>query len=173
MGFYASADLRFGLIIQSRDSEEYEPTQFWNEDTDDWIDLGGRVLAAQGILDPYKELPEEVNHGGNEIYEKWKLENPEWRRRSDAWWSQYREAEKTLAIGISTFGHYDDDEQRAILCVKSMPTFDGDTYDAVEVDPSIMEPTPGQIQEANECAKTLGLDVDFCDARWWLVASYG
>lgn len=75
-------------------------------------------------------------------------------------------------IIVTTFGHCEDPEPRAILTLRSVPQYDGDAWTAGEV-PFDLSVSRSVIQEANEEAKALGLDVDFNDAKWLLVASYG
>lgn len=47
MGLHASADLIWGIPISAYD-DEGEPTEFWNEDDDDWREFEGLDIVQFG-----------------------------------------------------------------------------------------------------------------------------
>ena len=71
------------------------------------------------------------------------------------------------------FGGYDED--RMILGIRGVHCFSNyEPSDMVEVDPAKLRVTDGEIEKANCVLAELGVEgLDFNDARWWLVSSYG
>lgn len=43
MGLYCNAELIWGILVAAYDEEEGDPTQFWNDEDDDWREMAGKI----------------------------------------------------------------------------------------------------------------------------------
>lgn len=170
MGFSADAHLIFGIPVSSHD-DDGEPTRFWNEEGEDWIDFAEEQLRRDGIENPWNEIPDDTT---NAEYEEFRQSNPAWEQRKEQWYDLKAKAEATINVELQHYGHYDSyDGQRAILTPKRCPSFRGDCWEPTHV-PNDLSVSDKALSKANDCARFFGLDVDFYgDAGWNLVASYG
>lgn len=175
MGRSVDATLVWGIPVSAYD-EHGEPTQFWNEAEDDWIDFEEIEAKRSGVSNPWDDLPDEVNNGTSGEYEAWKRENPEWVARLEAWYEAKKLADPGLRFEY--YGHCDDpDGPRAILTSTRIETIDGDAWTPkrVPVDELHTEATWDKLySKAEDAARYFDLGVSFYgDAGWYLVASYG
>jgi hypothetical protein len=87
--------------------------------------------------------------------------------------ADWRQFENCLEL--HTYGHYEDpDARRAILTSNKVLHFMGDCWEPKHV-PGLFVPQQ-QVRIANAALIDEGLfsaDLDFTNAKWWLVASYG
>ena len=174
MGSSPSAELIWGIPIQSHD-EDGEPTKFWDEKRDDWIDFGELRLAQDGHSDPWDEVPDEIRNGyDDQAYKNWKAEHPDWEPRRAAWYEMKRQAEALVGLKIVTYGY---DGSRAILTSPRIKPIRGDAWSTKRVYPGDITDERDRdkvYSKANDWARSFDLGVDFyADAGWWLVASYG
>jgi hypothetical protein len=172
MGMSASAELVFGAIVRDIDPEDYQPTQFWSEENEDRIDLAERIALENGAYDPWPEVPN-FDGQGYRAFDEWKIANPEWVKKSDAWYAAKSKATDGIPFEFEHFGHYDNpDGQSAVLRPREVPTIRAWTYEPEKV-PALRTPDAQRLEHYTQEAKRLGLDVDFSEAAWWLTVSYG
>lgn len=95
---------------------------------------------------------------------------PFWDEENDDW----IDLPDDFRFEFHYFGHYDNvDGDAAILRIKSTPEWRGDCWEPKPVDPGEMVVRELDIYKAAGQAAALKLPVDFRDAKWYLVASYG
>jgi hypothetical protein len=93
---------------------------------------------------------------------------PFWDEENEDW----REFE---GLEVQTYGHYEDDTQRAILTSPDVPRFQGDCWDPKSVgdrDLDVDSYHDGAVQDFTN--RVIELDESLLDNRgWWLVSSFG
>jgi hypothetical protein len=95
--------------------------------------------------------------------------HPLWSEE-DSYWS---EKDRNTILEIVTYGHYEDPDPLAILSIRGTPRYRADAWDPTQVDDLRLGVKRTDLVDATEQARALGLDLDFSEAGWYLVASYG
>lgn len=93
---------------------------------------------------------------------------PLWDEDNEDWSEKIYEAQ---CLDLVTFGHYECyDSAQALLTLKNAPTFHAYDYEPVPLDLTLID--ENQLEKAVvEARDKFGLD--FTQAKWYLVASYG
>lgn len=181
MGMSVDAELIFGIDVvkYDDDDDDYDETPLfkalWDEEAEDWRDFAEVLAVQDGAVDPWKSLPDEINHGTSADFEAWKQANPEWVKIKDAWYEAKGSAEKYVRFELRHYGHYDDpDGPRVILTPKDVQTYRGSAWE-----PAVISAFDGlnvrdkSISKGNESLQAFDIPASFHDAQWLLVASYG
>lgn len=172
MGFSADAQLVFGIPIQAH-NDDGDPTVWWDEEADDWIDFAELQLKQDGHANPWDSLPDELNYGPRELYERWESANPGWNKAIANWADMKAAAARALNLDIQTYGHYDSGENQAILTTTRVESINGHSWKPKAVTLSDLTVSDTAISKTSDALRSLGFDVNFYDAEWYLVASYG
>lgn len=176
MGFAPGAHLVYGVLLTTHveDEETYEskPTHPIFDDEERDYDVAGFIAERRKIVNPYKMIPDEVNHGTSAQYEQWRDDHPEWDDQRRAWRQIKMEIEQSSLVEVQQHGHYDDPEGPPTFMVLKGHEFDADAWSPKSISLFDMDVLDVEIETARTYCEENGLP-PFDDPTWHLVASYG
>lgn len=168
MGLYPGAHLVFGVLMTPY-NEEGEPTHpLFEEDSD----VESVLAENQGLADPWKSLPPEMDYSTHDEFEHWKNTHPDWVESKEKWHTTKKDLRDSSPVELQRHGHYDDPEGPPTFLVLKGYEFRGDAWSPEKISPSSMQVHHNVIEQADEFCETNGLP-SFDDPKWYLVASYG
>lgn len=154
MGISSDAHLAFGVDLQ-------EESPFENDD-----DLGELLARKEGHPNPWDEIPDDANND-TALYEQWKRENPEWVKRSDAWYPLTKRLKESAPVEIITHCSYEYPMYIVALNGTKVTAWQGDPKEA-----RLVTVRGEHLRSATEFCEKHNL-CDFSGAKWLLFSSVG